>query len=69
MKRTAIFILVISGSLLLGGCWPYWEDGGGRGRDHDRGHDHGRGHDRGDDRGYDHDRGRDREGGDQDYRR
>lgn len=65
MKRTAIFILVISGSLLLGGCWPYWEDGGGRGRDHDRGHDHGRGNDR----GYDHDRGRDRDGGDQDYRR
>ncbi|MEE3506562.1 hypothetical protein QN399_09895 [Pseudomonas sp. 10C3] len=65
MKRTAIFILVISGSLLLGGCWPYWEDGGGRGRDHDRGHDH----ERGDDRGYDHDRGRDRDGGDQDYRR
>lgn len=67
MKRTAIFILVISGSLLLGGCWPYWDDGGGRGRGHDHGHEQDRGNDRGYDRGDD--RGRDHEGGDQEYRR
>jgi hypothetical protein len=38
MKRTSLLILVLSGSLLLGGCWPYWRDGGG----HGGGHEHGR---------------------------
>lgn len=52
MKRTAIMILAISSSLLLGGCWPYWEDGDGYGRDHDRGREYHRRYDRHDDRGY-----------------
>jgi len=37
MKRTSLWILILSGALLLGGCWPFWHDGGhGGGRDHGR---------------------------------
>ena len=68
MKRTAIIILALSGSLLLGGCVPVWDDGGRHGHDRDRGHDYGRGYDRGhDDRGYD--RGYDRGDNDRRYDR
>jgi len=42
MKRTTLWVLVLSGALLLGGCWPYWHEGHG-------GHEHGRYF--GDDRG------------------
>ena len=46
MKRTTVWIFALSAALLLGGCWPYWHDGGyGHGRDHGR--DHGRGYDGG----------------------
>ncbi len=51
MKRAVIMFMAISGSLLLGGCGPHWDDGERYGRD--RGYDHGRGYDR----GYDDDRG------------
>ncbi|WP_081015051.1 hypothetical protein [Pseudomonas fluorescens] len=47
MKRAVMMILAISGSLLLGGCGPHWEDGGRYGRDYD--HDYRRGYDQGDD--------------------
>lgn len=36
MKRTTPLLLVIAATLLLGGCWPYWHDGHGHGRDHGR---------------------------------
>jgi hypothetical protein len=38
MKRSIFLPLVLSCSLLLGGCWPYWNDGGGHGGGHDHGH-------------------------------
>ena len=52
MKRAVLMILTLSGSLLLGGCGPHWEDGGRYGRDYD--HDYRRGYDQGndDDQGY-----------------
>lgn len=40
MKRTTVWIFVLSAALLLGGCWPYWRDGG-----HGHDHDHGRNYD------------------------
>lgn len=42
MKRTTVWIFALSAALLLGGCWPYWHDGG-HGRDHGRGYDGDRG--------------------------
>jgi len=36
MKRTTALILAVSAVLLLGGCWPYWHDHDGHGRDHGR---------------------------------
>ena len=69
MNRAVIMFMAISGSLLLGGCGPHWEDGERYGRDRDRSHDHGRGYDRGydDDRG--HGRGYDRRDNDSRYDR
>ncbi|WP_457372449.1 hypothetical protein [Pseudomonas sp. TE12234] len=58
MKRAVMMFMAISGSLLLGGCGPHWDDGERYGRDRDGGHD--RGYDRGYNRGYDDDRGHDR---------
>ncbi|HJR27219.1 MAG TPA: hypothetical protein VJ889_00760 [Pseudomonas sp.] len=55
MKRTAIMTLAIATTLLLGGCFPYWEEGDRYDRDH---REYRRDHDRGyyyDDRGYDRD--------------
>nr|WP_082729886.1 hypothetical protein [Pseudomonas sp. Os17] len=56
MKRAAIVLLALSGSLLLGGCVPVWDDGGGYGRDRYRGYDHDRRYDQGNDndQGYYH---------------
>lgn len=39
MKRSGVLILVILASLLLGGCWPYWHDRDGHGREHGRYYD------------------------------
>jgi hypothetical protein len=36
MKRTTALMLVVSATLLLGGCWPYWHDHDGRGHEHGR---------------------------------
>ncbi|WP_253422154.1 hypothetical protein [Pseudomonas sp. GGS8] len=57
MKRTAIMTLAIASTLLLGGCWPYWEEGDRYDHDHRREYrrDHDRGYDQRDDRGYDRD--------------
>ncbi|WP_177334204.1 hypothetical protein [Pseudomonas sp. NBRC 111124] len=27
MKRKTAWVVVLSGLLLLSGCWPYWHDG------------------------------------------
>jgi len=27
MKRKTAWVIVLSGLLLLSGCWPYWHDG------------------------------------------
>ncbi|WP_167061130.1 MULTISPECIES: hypothetical protein [unclassified Pantoea] len=27
MKRKAAWVVILSGVLLLSGCWPYWHDG------------------------------------------
>ncbi|QEZ53544.1 hypothetical protein D3X12_24260 [Pseudomonas protegens] len=43
MKRTTVWIVALSAALLLSGCWPYWHDGDGHGRDHGRGYDRDRG--------------------------
>lgn len=40
MKRKTAWVVVLSGLLLLSGCWPYWHDGGHHHRhyyDEDRG--------------------------------
>ncbi|MGE8064621.1 hypothetical protein [Pseudomonas sp. NPDC089569] len=47
MKRAVMMILAFSSVLLLGGCYPHWEDEGRYDRGYD--HDHRRGYDRGDD--------------------
>ena len=39
MKRVVIMFIAISGTLLLGGCGPHWDDGERYGRDHGRGYD------------------------------
>ncbi|MGE7957599.1 hypothetical protein ACQKQA_13590 [Pseudomonas sp. NPDC089530] len=41
MKRLAILTLTLC-TLLLGGCYTYWDDDGHYYRDHDRWRDHGR---------------------------
>lgn len=69
MKRTALTILAMSGTLLLGGCWPYWEDGGGYYRDHGRHRDYDRGYERGRDNDQGYERRYDRREDDQGYRR
>ncbi|WP_420908055.1 hypothetical protein [Pseudomonas frederiksbergensis] len=58
MKRTAIMTLTIASTLLLGGCYPHWEEGDRYDRDHDHRREYRRDHDRGyyyDGRGYDRD--------------
>ncbi|AVE04352.1 hypothetical protein CYL20_07280 [Pseudomonas palleroniana] len=57
MKRAAVLLLATSGLLLLGGCVPVWDDGGGYGHDHYRHYDHDR---RYYDQGDDNDQGRGR---------
>lgn len=53
MKRIAIMTLIIASTLLLGGCYPHWEDGDRYDRDHDHHREYRRDHDRGYDRDYD----------------
>ncbi|MBF4213493.1 hypothetical protein EI533_38230, partial [Pseudomonas donghuensis] len=53
MKRIAIMTLTIASTLLLGGCYPHWEDGDRYDRDHDHRREYRRDHDRGYDRDYD----------------
>jgi uncharacterized protein YceK len=36
MKRTTALVLVVSATLLLGGCWPYYRHHDGHGGDHGR---------------------------------
>jgi hypothetical protein len=36
MKRKTAWVVVLSGLLLLGGCWPYWHHGGHHGGGHHR---------------------------------
>ncbi|WP_247847668.1 hypothetical protein [Pseudomonas sp. A2] len=36
MKRKTVWVVVLSGLLLLGGCWPYCHHGGHHGGGHHR---------------------------------
>ncbi|WP_080748289.1 hypothetical protein [Pseudomonas chlororaphis] len=42
MKRLATLTLTLFSTLLLGGCYTYWDDGGRYDRDHYRWRDHDR---------------------------
>ncbi|MFJ4347785.1 hypothetical protein [Pseudomonas sp. NPDC089401] len=41
MKRKAAWVVIVSGVLLLSGCWPYWHDGGRHHRHYYDGDHHG----------------------------
>ncbi|AZD16088.1 hypothetical protein SAMN03159489_04209 [Pseudomonas sp. NFPP07] len=60
MKRLATLTLTLCSTLLLGGCYPHWEDGRRYDRDHDGWRDHSR---------YDRDYYRDRDRDDDRYDR